>query len=167
MELMGESVVWLATTLGGIISNVTSTASVVGGWDVGGVVGISENGWIENATTLSTASVAGGSSVGGLVGTNYYGNTLIDSSSTASVVGGTGTGGAVGENRGRIENVRVLSPATVTGGDYVGGLVGTHQMWDLVVNSCVGCNGDRWGLCWRSGRCKFRRYYELGRVGGS
>jgi len=83
---------------GGVVKNMgLENVNVVGGWDVGGLVGQNYYGTVSNC--YSTGSVSGGyDRVGGLVGQNYYG-TVSNCYSTGSVSGGYDrVGGLVGYN---------------------------------------------------------------------
>jgi len=84
----------------GTVTNSYATGSVIGEWDVGGLVGANYYGSVTDCS--SSASVAGTDNVGGLVGANYYGG-VTDSCSTASVTGNysvDGFGGLEGRNYG-------------------------------------------------------------------
>jgi len=113
---------------GGVVGNVSA---VIGGFGVGGLIGLSEGGPVDNCyftgnvtSYLSCADewefLAG---VGGLVGVNY--DTVSNSYSNANVTGKYGVGGLVGRNLyGTISNSYFTG--SVTGNSDVGGLVGSN-----------------------------------------
>jgi hypothetical protein len=123
----------------GTITNSSSSGSVSGAVEVGGLVGENFNGSITNS--YSSGSVTGsGSAVGGLVGRNM--SIITNSYSNVSVTGsGIAVGGLIGLN----SSVRITnsySSGSVTGfGNNVGGLVGlfgggtsesyTSSYWDI------------------------------------
>ena len=112
----------------GVVGNVSG---VIGGFGVGGLIGLSEGGPVDNCyftgnvtSYLSCADewefLAG---VGGLVGVNY--DTVSNSYSNANVTGKYGVGGLVGRNLyGTISNSYFTG--SVTGNSDVGGLVGSN-----------------------------------------
>ncbi|MDH4068023.1 MAG: hypothetical protein OEU97_03715 [Dehalococcoidia bacterium] len=114
---------------GGVVGNVSA---VIGGFGVGGLIGLSEGGPVDNCyfagnvtSYLSCADkwnfLAG---VGGLVGVNY--DTVSNSHSNANVTGKYGVGGLVGRNLyGTISNSYFTG--SVTGSADVGGLMGSNM----------------------------------------
>jgi hypothetical protein len=121
---------------GGALSRCYATGTVSGTYDVGGLVGSTEEGTVTQCYT--TGAVSGTQRVGGLVGHTgeYYlrPSTVTRCYSTSEVSGDSYVGGLVGWN----ENGTVTqcySTGTVSGGSYVGGLVARN-----------GWNGDEW---WR------------------
>ncbi len=135
IEQPGSDYVGLFSTLGsgaeirdlGLENNV-----IMGGDDVGGLVG-----WNRNGGTLTgcyaTGAVTGYDSVGGLVGRGYNG-TITGCYVTGAVSGsGQYTGGLVGQNRdGTLTSCYATS--TVSGTAQVGGLVGYN--YEGTVTSC-------------------------------
>ena len=118
----------------GSVSNCYSTGDVNGFDDVGGLVGINENGIVLHC--YSTGSVSGIQNVGGLVGGNV-GN-ISNCYSTADASSEDNVGGLVGENglwgNGIVSNC--YSTGSVSGtGNLVGGLVGYNNFWGIVLNS--------------------------------
>jgi len=114
---------WLDS--GGIIQDVgVVDVTVIGSWDVGGLVGRIGYGAVSNS--YSTGSVTGVHGVGGLVGRMDYGyGTVSNSYSTGSVTGHGDVGGLVGSNdQGTISGS--YSTGNVAGDRRVGGLVGFH-----------------------------------------
>lgn len=123
------------TSIGGTISNsFVSNGTVSGASSVGGLVGYSIHGSINNNSYVSGGTVTGvltnfgGNNVGGLVG---YNNGTIDSSSVyggVQVKGVNSVGGLVGYNDGAegggVITNSSFSDGTVSGNTDVGGLVG-------------------------------------------
>ncbi|SNY97263.1 MBG domain-containing protein [Halomonas sp. hl-4] len=109
---------------GGTVRHVGLEGGSVRGGDsyVGGLVGISDEGTIENS--YATGDVDGSSEVGGLVG--YNSGTIENAYATGDVVGDDQVGGLVGMNyEGTIRRAYATGP--VDGDKWVGGLVGTNQ----------------------------------------
>ena len=112
---------------GGAVGHVSA---VVGGFGVGGLIGLSEGGPVDNC--YFTGSVTSYFScdeweflvgVGGLVGVNY--DTVSNSYSNANVTGEVGVGGLLGRNiYGSLSNSHFTG--TVTGNSDVGGLWGSN-----------------------------------------
>lgn len=110
----------------GVINNSYATGNVTGEWNIGGLVGQQDTGSISNS--YATGKVNGISYVGGLAGYRYNG--IIFNSYTTGTVAcsggsdGCSAGGLVGlQEEGTISNSH--STGNVTGsGDYVGGLAG-------------------------------------------
>jgi hypothetical protein len=122
---------------GGVVGSV---AAVVGGFGVGGLIGLSEEGTVDSCSFTGSVTsylscvaewdfLAG---VGGLVGVNY--EVVSNSYSNANVAGEYGVGGLVGRNlfSGTISNS--CFNGSVTGDSPVGGLVGSN-MGSTVGNS--------------------------------
>ncbi|MEN7538760.1 MBG domain-containing protein [Aurantiacibacter flavus] len=111
----------------GTINNAYVTGSVSGGSSVGGSSVGGLVGAINNVTINNayvTGSVSGGSFVGGLVGSVNNG-TISNAYVTGSVSGGSSVGGLVGaSSNGTISNAYVTGP--VSGGSFVGGLIGNQ-----------------------------------------
>jgi hypothetical protein len=122
---------------GGVVGSV---AAVVGGFGVGGLIGLSEEGAVDKCSftgsVTSYLSCAEGwdflAGVGGLVGVNY--ETVSNCYSNANVTGEYGVGGVVGRNLffGTISSSYFTG--SVTGGSPIGGLVGSN-MGSTVGNS--------------------------------
>ena len=116
-------------TGGQIRSLGVENVNVIGGSDVGGLVGYSNDGSISNC--YSTGAVSGFSDVGGLAGS---GGSISNCYSTGAVSGFSNVGGLVGSG-GNISNC--YSTGAVSGSYYVGGLVGynsspiTACFWDV------------------------------------
>jgi filamentous hemagglutinin family protein len=97
-------------------------ANITGGFDTGGLAGLSR-GTISNSYT--TGSVTGSYNTGGLVGESV--GTIETSYSGANVTGSSGNpsvGGLVGENENIISNVYSTGTVNSNGSNDVGGLVG-------------------------------------------
>jgi len=128
---------------GGVVGNVSA---VMGGFGVGGLVGVNEEATVSccyfTGNVTSYVSCVDGwkflVGVGGLVGVNY--GTVNDSYSNANVTGEDGVGGLVGRNLdGTMSNS--YSAGSVIGKTDVGGLVGwdgtpekdamTDSFWDI------------------------------------
>ena len=124
--------------------------NVTGGDEVGGLVGFSHSSFVTNC--YSTGSVIGGFYLGGLVGINNDNSTISNCYSTASVSGfefdSSIAGGLVGENKYYVTNC--YSTGNVIGDDTVGGLVGSnssstvnnsYSSGSVIVRSEYGCIG--------------------------
>ena len=108
---------------GATIRNVAlENVNVKGNQYMGGLVGCAGNTKIENCT--STGTVTGCSDVGGLVGAAYGNTTIENSSSSGSVTGRSNIGGLVGENTDNSTITNCSASVEVTGNNYTGGLVG-------------------------------------------
>ena len=106
---------------GGIIKGIgVVNAIVIGGWDVGGLVGWNQ-GTVSNS--YSTGNSTGEGGIGGLVGDNW--GAVSDSYSGANVNGNWDSGGLVGQNYGTVSNSYFTGG--MTGYDHVGGLVGWNE----------------------------------------
>jgi hypothetical protein len=110
------------------ITNCSTTGTVLGFQNVGGLVGDNEGGTIINCT--SSASVGRTTLVGGLVGSSL--GTIVDSYATGDVAGYDTAGGLVGENNGTITNC--YATGSVLGATNIGGLVGTIN--DATITNC-------------------------------
>jgi len=132
---VGSLVGWLRW--GTITNCYVEGGSVLGGSDVGGLVGANGlGGTITNC--CASGSVTGYEYVGGMVG--YNSGTISDCCASGSVTGYEHVGGLVGKNyRGTITNC--YATASVSGTADVGGLVGagnrlalgeiTFSFWDI------------------------------------
>ena len=112
---------FLRTTTGANIHDLTVAGTVAGNWHTGGLTGFGSETTINRVTV--TANITGGSYVGGLVG--EANNSAITDSSFTGIVAASGdyVGGLVGRYDGNtIANSHTQGP--ITGHDYVGGLVG-------------------------------------------
>jgi hypothetical protein len=127
---------------------VGDVSAVMGGFGVGGLIGVSEEATVSNcyfmgnvASYLSSAAWNFLAGVGGLVGVSYA--TVSNSYSKANVIGENSVGGLVGRDlfTGTISNSYFTG--SVTGNSSVGGLVGGslagHVLWvkldDMVSHS--------------------------------
>ena len=115
--------------------DVTGTETTFRSTQIGGLVGLNENGTI--STSYATGTVTGsqrsgeytGEHAGGLVGANQGG--AIDASlSTGAVIGSDNIGGLVGANINSLYSIGTIntsySTGSVTGARAVGGLVGVN-----------------------------------------
>jgi hypothetical protein len=118
---------------------VGDVSAVMGGFGVGGLIGVSEEATVSNcyfmgnvASYLSSAAWNFLAGVGGLVGVSYA--TVSNSYSKANVIGENSVGGLVGRDlfTGTISNSYFTG--SVTGNSSVGGLVASN-MGSTVVNS--------------------------------
>ncbi|MBF0529177.1 MAG: hypothetical protein HQK55_07885, partial [Deltaproteobacteria bacterium] len=122
----------------GTIANMhLADASITGTTNVGGLVGISNLGTVNNSS--SSGTVTGGIGVGGLVGWN--GGFVNQSYSAAGVIGGgDDVGGLAGWNNCSIDssystgNVSVTVNISASGSENVGGLVG-YNYGGTITNS--------------------------------
>lgn len=125
-EVIGQNNVGiLAGRSTGIVSDCSTSGTVAGKDNVGGLIGAN---WRSIERSSSSADVtATGSNIGGLVGLNTNGanRLIIDSYATGAVSGGDTVGGLVGlkESTAKITNCYSIGP--VSGSSNVGGLVGT------------------------------------------
>lgn len=112
----------LAGTCHGRVSNCQISGHVSGEYEIGGVVGLSQEGIIEK--TCSEVQVTGHSGLGGLAG-HAYAESVELCYSEGSVIGSENSsrvGGLVGYAGGRIN--RCYASCFVAGGKEVGGLLG-------------------------------------------
>ncbi|CAK0747608.1 putative Filamentous hemagglutinin family protein [Gammaproteobacteria bacterium] len=119
----------------GNIANVGVSGSVIGGVNVGGLVGQNKGGRINNS--YSMANVNGSSNVGGLTG---YNSGIIKNSynNTGNVTGSDAIGGLVGYNDyGTVNNS--YSSGNVTGLSNFGGLIGENFL-GIINNSYYNIN---------------------------
>ena len=116
-----------------VIKNVTTTGTVTGKGNVGGIAGYSLGNIIN---CYNQADVTGTNSyVGGIIGFNY--NYVINCSNSGKVTGSTIVGGISGGMNSYLVNC--LNTGTVTGGQYTGGIAG--YAWELGITNCVN-NGE-------------------------
>jgi hypothetical protein len=109
---------------GGDVSGCYATGEVTGVTQVGGLVGMHFIG--EITASYSLASVAGQDRVGGLVGTSFSRGRITSCYSDATVVGlGECVGGLAGQNHGRISSC--YASGSATGVECVGGLAGENS----------------------------------------
>lgn len=130
IDVTGHNIVsGLVADNGGTIEYCSTTGSVYGNVDVGGIAG-----WNDPGATItgshSTASIEGTSgtsgNIGGLVGRNY--GTIAESYAAGSVTGHNYVGGLAGTNvSSESEGVisKCFATGEVTGDNDVGGLVGS------------------------------------------
>lgn len=114
--------------------------NIIGGVEVGGLVGENSGHVSPNGGSISgsyvTGSVTGQSYVGGLVGQNFFYSSIDDSYFTGSVTGsGERVGGLVGQNVWHSTLSNSYATGTVTGQSYVGGLVGVNYFYSFLSNS--------------------------------
>jgi hypothetical protein len=121
---------------GGVVGNV---GGVMGGFGVGGLIGVSEEATVSNCyftgnvtSYVSCAAWEFLAGVGGLVGVNYA--TVSNSYSNANVTGKNGVGGLVGRNLFDGIIIDCYFTGSVTGNLPIGGLAGDN-MGSTVRNS--------------------------------
>ncbi len=124
-------------SVGGIITDSQSSASVSGQAAIGGLVGgntkfFSGSSGATIVRSYATGNVTGtANDIGGLVGVNSTEGAISDSYATGAVSGGSRVGGLVGNNQtfSAIAStiVRSYSSGLVSGGADVGGLVGIND----------------------------------------
>jgi len=116
---------------GGTVRNVhLKRGSIVGGAEVGALVGSLWDGTVSNSISSATVTGSGEASklgnlndaIGGLVGGNFQRGTISQSHASGAVRGEGGVGGLVGMNDGKIEHS--YASGTVDGQRNVGGLTG-------------------------------------------
>lgn len=113
------------------IASSSVTGTIMGNWNVGGIVGASVNdrqdpsittfGSVQNS--YSIANVSGDSRVGGIVGWNPDG-VLISVYSRGNITGNNQIGGLVGYGQGYVDYTGSYFAGTVSGNTNVGGLIG-------------------------------------------
>ena len=109
----------------GNINNTHVTGYLVGGSNIGGVIGQLGGTGYHIFDSYSTTSVSGVSSVGGLVGYMFYGNNIVENCYATGNISGSRAGGLVGECSAglRINNCSASGKITGIGGNVAGGLV--------------------------------------------
>ncbi|MDZ4263455.1 MAG: GLUG motif-containing protein, partial [Pseudomonadota bacterium] len=119
--------------------NSSATGNVVGGRDVGGLVGSgnSTSGLIDGS--FATGTVTGGTyssraNTGGLVGT--FKGTISNAYASGNVSGDSAVGGLVGFSSGAISN-SYSNASNITGTSAVGGLVGNNDTAGSITGSQV------------------------------
>ncbi len=112
----------------GFIANSNITGTVMGGYQVGGAVGINLGAVTEVGVQVEVAGTVPGWRVGGLVGQNQ--GTLTHCTAVGEVMGATYVGGAVGISFNLATLVGIRAKSNVTGmspGTEIGGLIGQNQ----------------------------------------
>jgi len=124
------------------VSNCYSTSNVMGGDDVGGLIGWN-SGIINRCYYMG--SVSGNNCIGGLVGYKHY--TVTSSYAKAAVSGVSYIGGLLGYSCCGT-TLNCYAAGTVTGNDYVGGLVGENyesefrnSFWDTQTSGQLSSDG--------------------------
>ncbi|MDA3814498.1 MAG: hypothetical protein PF570_09645 [Candidatus Cloacimonetes bacterium] len=161
---------------GSSITNCTSSGSVNGNSEVGGLVGYNDFAAIANCT--SSVNVLGNIYIGGLVGTND--ESSINSSHTTSnvVANGDYIGGLVGYNYTNSTISGCSSIGTLEGANYIGGLIGFCNGSTVLdsyanvttlgnkgkYNDAYDCSGGLIGLCESSA---ISNSYSLGSASGT
>ncbi|MBN8940965.1 MAG: filamentous hemagglutinin N-terminal domain-containing protein [Rhizobiales bacterium] len=152
----------IGRSMGTIVTGVSSSAAVSGGYNTGGLVGMNEGvgkvsqsyatgsvtassgsqgvgglvgtnrGRVEQSYATGTVNGASSFWAGGLVGTNY--GVVTQSYATGTVNGNWGAGGLVGWNAGGAIS-QSYSTGAVSAANYLGGLVGTTNAGGTTTNS--------------------------------
>ena len=98
--------------------------------NIGGLVGRTQGGMINNSYATGNVDSGGYQHAGGFIGTNV--GTVINSCyATGEVRGGNDAGGLIGSNAGEINNSYAVG--NVSGGNNVGGLIGSNS--GAIINS--------------------------------
>lgn len=115
----------LAGTNTGIIHEAYASGNVGGQDNVGGLVGVNNNGGIVQYSH-SSANVSGNQTIGGLVGVNTNGSTIQSAYATGNASGNARVGGLVGINNGASSLIQyAYATGDVTGTVWdVGGIAG-------------------------------------------
>ncbi|RTL89867.1 filamentous hemagglutinin N-terminal domain-containing protein [Ancylobacter aquaticus] len=114
----------LVGTNKGAITNTSSSATVTGGLQTGGLVGHMLSGSVSSSSASGT--VTGGTRTGGLVG--YLVSGLVTASyATGDVSGGTNVGGLIGSTTSSTPISGVYATGNVAGTATVGGLIGLNS----------------------------------------
>lgn len=135
-DVSGQKYVGGATgRLEGTLTGLTINGSVTGSSDyIGGLVGWNNNGTITNCST--SGSVSGAKEVGGLVGWHSYSNGVITLCNSSMVVNGIeNIGGLVGQNQDGLIELS-YSTGSVNGITNSGGLVGNSRWGNALIRLC-------------------------------
>jgi filamentous hemagglutinin family protein len=112
----------------GPVANISSTGSVRGAYDVGGLIGRADGTGTLTHTSASgnvTSSSTGSGSVGGLVGSYQLSGAQTGNMASGVLTGGNATGGLFGYyNSTAAITDGTYTQASITGGAWVGGLIG-------------------------------------------
>lgn len=113
------------------INDAVTDVAVSGGHNVGGLIGTTGLAWVYNSHAYG--SVSGAQSVGGLIGNRQVGEMITNSSASGTVTGTVNVGGFIGSSFNTAAPV-LLSYATgnVTGEQNVGGFIGIYSGTSIV-----------------------------------
>ena len=135
----GDGVGGVVGISGGSMTNCYNEGTINGDdTNVGGVVGV--NGG-PVTSCYNEGTVIGGTNVGGVVGNNFYSNSTVTNCYNTGTVTGYSkyVGGVVGVTKAPITNC--YNTGTITGySNYVGGVVGQKYL-DVTVSNCYYLNG--------------------------
>ena len=135
----GDDVGGVVGSNGGSMTNCYNEGTINGDdTNVGGVVGV--NGG-PVTSCYNEGTVIGGTNVGGVVGNNFYSNSTVTNCYNTGTVTGYSkyVGGVVGVTKAPITNC--YNTGTITGySNYVGGVVGQKYL-DVTVSNCYYLNG--------------------------
>lgn len=131
----GDRIGGLTGTNADVVKRSSAHGSVEASTDasnfVGGLVGYSQNGFLEDVR--ADTDVTGQTRVGGLVGVNeetgFDTGIVENATATGTVEGETNVGGLAGENLGTILNA--TATGDVTGEEQVGGLAGKNDRYEF------------------------------------
>ena len=123
----------------GVIKNLKVEGEISGtntGEDIGLLVGVLQNGTIDNCSSAGTIYVNYEDNTGGLVGRNY--GTISNSSTTCIITSNNdnfSAGGLVGRNYGEINDCHTAGSISTNGLNYyIGGLVGRNLNTSSIIN---------------------------------
>ena len=123
----------------GVIKNLKVEGEISGinsGEDIGLLVGVLQNGTIDNCSSAGTIYANNGDNTGGLVGRNY--GTISNSSTTCIITSNDNNfsaGGLAGRNYGEINDCHTSGSISTEGSNYyIGGLVGRNLNTGSIIN---------------------------------
>ena len=138
----GANIGGVAGFNGGTVKNCTATVNVSGGERVGGVVGLNQNGIVENCSAsgnvkgnMPVANSDFSRRIGGIVGENYGSGIVRYCRASGDISGyADSIGGVVGSNDNLVEdcyyngnNIEGIYISSVFSGSNVGGVVGSNH----------------------------------------
>lgn len=150
----------------GTIGSSSSSATVGGVDEVGGLVGRNGTGSVTEAV-YATGSVSGNSHIGGLIGSNT--GLVYNAYATGQVDGQFNIGGLVGHNDMNSQINLSFAAGSITGMDFVGGLVGRNESGKVNDSYAIGSVSGRYDVGGLVGRNvgDIKTTYAVGRVTGS
>lgn len=150
----------------GTIGSSSSSATVGGVDEVGGLVGRNGMGSVTEAV-YATGSVSGNSHIGGLIGSNT--GLVYNAYATGQVDGQFNIGGLVGHNDMNSQVNLSFAAGSITGMDFVGGLVGRNESGKVNDSYAIGSVDGRYDVGGLVGRNigDIKTTYAVGSVTGS
>ncbi|MGE7827007.1 S-layer homology domain-containing protein [Paenibacillus sp. NPDC093718] len=150
----------------GTIGRSSSSATVGGVDEVGGLVGRNGTGSVTEAV-YATGSVSGNSHIGGLIGSNT--GLVYNAYAMGQVDGQFNIGGLVGHNDMNSQVNLSFAAGSITGMDFVGGLVGRNESGKVNDSYAIGSASGRYDVGGLVGRNvgDIKTAYAVGRVTGS